>query len=52
VSYWVVDEFEQRAFVEQGSGVKPAYTYDAQNRRLNVAQVRLSVTKMVCRNGN
>jgi RHS repeat-associated protein len=29
------DKFEQRAFVEQGNGVKTSYTYDAQNRRLN-----------------
>jgi RHS repeat-associated protein len=28
------DKFEQRAFVEQGNGVKTAYTYNAQNRRL------------------
>ena len=29
------DKFEQRAQVEQGNGVKTAYSYDAQNRRLN-----------------
>jgi RHS repeat-associated protein len=29
------DQFEQRALVEQGNGVKTAYTYDAQTRRLN-----------------
>jgi RHS repeat-associated protein len=29
------DKFEQRAVVTQGNGVKTAYTYDAQNRRLN-----------------
>jgi hypothetical protein len=28
------DKFEQRAFVEQGNGVKTSYTYNAQNRRL------------------
>jgi RHS repeat-associated protein len=29
------DQFEQRALVEQGNGVRTAYTYDAQTRRLN-----------------
>jgi RHS repeat-associated protein len=28
------DKFEQRAFVEQGNGVKTAFAYNAQNRRL------------------
>jgi len=28
------DKFEQRAFVEQGNGVKTAYAYNAQTRRL------------------
>jgi len=28
------DKFEQRAFVEQGNGVKTSYTYNAQTRRL------------------
>ena len=35
------DKFEQRAFMEQGNGVKTAYTYDAQTRRLaNLNAVR------------
>ena len=29
------DKFEQRVFVEQGNGVKTAYSYDAKTRRLN-----------------
>ncbi|MGH9893456.1 MAG: RHS repeat domain-containing protein, partial [bacterium] len=29
------DKFEQRAFMEQGNGVKTAYTYNAQTRRLS-----------------
>ena len=29
------DKFEQRIFVEQGNGVKTAYTYNAQTRRLS-----------------
>jgi RHS repeat-associated protein len=29
------DKFEQRSVMTQGNGVKTAYTYDAQNRRLN-----------------
>ena len=29
------DKFEQRAFVEQGNGVKTVYTYDAPTRRLS-----------------